>query len=120
MAERKLKVLIAGQEVTCNFGINYFYKHFNELTGIDMLGNGIEDVTPGKMLDLIPAIYAAGYLAECSAKKVDPALTKGDFDHHVMSMDEAGAAKMTNDYLDVIKTVDSSKPGEGEAQTKSP
>lgn len=117
MAEKKIKLSIAGQEVTCNFGINYFYKHFNEATGVDMLVEGLAGIGSTKMFDLIPGIYYAGYRAECSLTKSEPKLTKEDFDFHVLSADETVAAKMINDYVNTINPPDEKK---AEAQTETP
>lgn len=108
---------ISGQTVTCNFGVNYFYKHFNEITKIDMLVDGLKGIETTKMFDLIPAIYYAGYKAECSKKDVEPSLKFKDFEKYVLGGDEALAAKMINDYLGIIKTED--KPGELMAQAET-
>lgn len=107
---------VAGQEVTCNFGINYFYKHFNDATGVDMLVDGLKGIETTKMFDLIPAIYYAGYRAECSLKKEEPKVTKEEFDHHVLSADEAIAAKLVTDYINTINPPEEKK---AQAQTET-
>lgn len=112
--DKKLTLSVNGQEVTCNFGINYFYKHFHEATGIDMLIEGLKGIDSTKMFEIVPAIYYAGYRAECSLKREDPKLKKDDFEHHVLSADEATAAKLTTDYLHCINP---EPAGESEAQT---
>jgi aldehyde:ferredoxin oxidoreductase len=117
MADKKITLSIGGQEVVCNFGVNYYYLFFNEITGIDMLVEGLKGIGTTQMFKIIPAIYCAGYMAECRLKKEDPKFTKDDFEHHVLSMDEAGAEKMAIDYS---KAINPPKPGEATAQTESP
>lgn len=115
MADKKIKLLIAEQEVTCNFGVNYFYKHFNEATGIDMLVDGLKGIESTKIFDLVPAIYYAGYRAECSVSKQAASLTKDQFEHYVLSGNEATATKMLTEYLTCVTPAE--KTGELEAQT---
>lgn len=117
MPDKKIKLSIAGQEVVCNFGINYFYKHFKEITGIDMLAEGLKDMATVKMFDLTAGIYCAGYFAECSLKKEEPQIKFTDFEHHILSSDEAIAAKMVEDYLKILNPKEEEKTGEEVAQT---
>jgi hypothetical protein len=117
MADKKITLNIGGQEVVCNFGVNYFYKHFKEISGIDMLVDGLKGIETTKMFDIIPALYFAGYKAECSINKKDSTVPYEDFQFHVMSTDEAAAAKMITDYLNLLTTVDEKKT---ELQTASP
>lgn len=106
MAEKKIKLSIEGQEVVCNFGVNYFYKHFNEITGIDLFVEGLKDTATVKAFDMAAGIYCAGYFAECSFKKEEPKLSIQDFKHHVLSLDEAGAVKMVTDYTSLINVIE--------------
>jgi hypothetical protein len=117
---KKIKLSVAGQEVVCNFGVNYFYKHFYEITGTDMLVDGLKELASVKMFSLVPAIYCAGYFAECSLKKEEPKISKADFESHILSMDEKGAADMLNDYLNAINPKEETKEGEEIAQTVNP
>lgn len=119
MADKKIKLSIAGKDVTCNFGVNYFYKHFNEITGIDLLIDGLKGMASTKIFDIIPAIYFAGYKAECSTKKEEPKLSKEDFEHHVLSANEEVATSMFQDYSNVINPKEEEKPGEVVAQAVS-
>lgn len=116
MADKKITLSIEGQEAVCNFGVNYFYKHFNEATGIDMLVEGLKGIETTKMFDLVPAIYFSGYRAECSIKKQEVKIKKEDFEHYVLSADEATAAKMVTDYIQTINP----SAGEAVAQTENP
>jgi hypothetical protein len=120
MADKKIKLSVAGQEVVCNFGVNYFYKHFYEITGVDMLVDGLKGIETTKMFEVVPHIYFAGYKAECSVSKTDSQLNKDDFEHHVLSMDEAGATNLIKDYLNAINPKEETKQGEEQAQTVSP
>ena len=93
-----------GQDVVCNFGVNYFYKHFKEISGVDMLVDGLKGIETTKMFDIIPALYFAGYKAECSVNKKESKIPYEIFEFHVLSTDEKGAAKMITDYLDLLTT----------------
>lgn len=117
--DKKIKLSIAGQDVTCNFGVNYFYKHFNEITGIDMLVEGLSGMATTKIFEIIPAIYFAGYKAECSIKKEEPKVSKEDFEYHVLSANEEVAIDMFTDYKNVINPKEEEKPGEEAAQAVS-
>jgi hypothetical protein len=107
MADKKIKLVVGEQEVTCNFGVNYFYKHFQEASGIDMLVDGLKGIQTTKIFDVLPAIYFAGYKAECSINMQEVKLTKDQFEHHVLSADESTAGQMLKDYLSAIKPVES-------------
>lgn len=120
MADKKITLSIAGQEVVCNFGVNYFYKHFKEISGKDMLVEGLKGIETTQMFDIIHDLYYAGYRAECSVKREEPKLTGDDFEHFVLSSNEAGAGKLITDYLNTIKPPDDELPGEHPAQTISP
>ena len=115
MADKKIKLLVAGQEVDCNFGVNYFYKHYKEVTGVDILVDGLKGLTSTEMFDVVASLYYAGYLAECSLSKKAAGLTKEEFDDLVLSSDEEGVGKMVNDYAATIKV----ETGEDQAQTES-
>lgn len=118
MANKKIKLTINEQEVVCNFGVNYFYKHFKEVSGVDMLVDGLKGIETTKMFDIIHDLYYAGYKAQCSSNKEEPKLTHADFEYFVMSADESVASKLITDYLNTIKVPE--LPGEPPAQTISP
>lgn len=119
MADKKITLSIEGQEVVCNFGVNYFYKHFKEISGIDMLVDGLKGIETTQMFDIIPALYYAGYKADCSINKKDYQVPYEDFQFHVMSNDEKGAAKMITDYLNLL-TLSDEKKTQMELQAASP
>lgn len=119
MADKKIKLSIAGQEVTCNWGSNWYYEHFWQITGVDMLVEGLKGIETTKMFRIIPAVYYAGYLTDCSVKKEEPKLKKEDFEYHVLSGDEVLAASMIKDYFDCINPKEEEKQGELAAQTES-
>lgn len=52
MADKKITLSIAGQEVVCNFGVNYFYKFYNEITGNDPLVKGFGEVEGVALLNV--------------------------------------------------------------------
>lgn len=116
MRDRKIKLSIKGQEVVCNFGINYHYEHYFNLTGEDLLVSGFEGISTVKMFKIIPALYCAAYMSQCSINGQQQNLTLEDFRHHVLSMDEAGAAKMMTDYTSLL----AASKGEELAQTTTP
>jgi hypothetical protein len=109
MPDKLITLTVEGKQAVCNFGINYFYKHYKELTGTDLLVNGLDGITTVKLFEIIPALYCAAYLSECSKHRKDPEIKLDDFAHHILSLDEAGAAKMLTDYTNLL-----SPPKEGE------
>lgn len=119
MSYKKIKLSIAGQEVVCNFGINYFYRHYKDITGIDPMVGGFGEVEGLELFDTIGNIFYAGYRAESSLKKAEPVLSKEDFIYYVMSMDRDGVNKMSEEFTNLIVTKED-QPGEQAAQTISP
>lgn len=111
MSDKKVTIHVNGQDAVCNFGINYFYKHFKEITGIDLLVEGLKGFSSTELFDLVGRLYYAGYKAECSKNKSDAVLTEQDFTDMVLSGDEALASKLVNDYVNTLPK------GEPEAQT---
>lgn len=85
-----------------------------------MLVEGLKDIATTKMFDLVSGIYCAGYLAESSVNKKPASLGYDDFKDHVLGLDEASAAKMVTDYLNIINPKEEEKKGEEVAQTVSP
>lgn len=116
MADKKITLEIAGKSVTCNFGINYFYKHFKDITGIDMLLNGFGDTDGVNALEATKNILYAGYKAENSLNKSENGLTIEDFDHHLSSMDTKGVNDLMIKFVNIINP---EQKGEPEAQTET-
>lgn len=119
---KKLTLTINGIEAVCNFGVNYFYKHYFELTKVDLLVSGLEGIATIKIFEIMPSVYCAGYLAECSLKKEDPKLTFNDFENYVLEGDPDVANKMLSDYMDLMLPGwrENINAGEQQAQTTSP
>lgn len=118
MADKKFNLEIGGKTVTCNFGINYFYKHFKEITGIDMLIEGFGNTDGVNALDATKNVLFAGYKAELSMNKKDPELTIEDFDHHLSSMDTKGVNELMIKFVNIINP-EQKVPGEEMAQTEA-
>lgn len=112
MADKKITLSIAGQEVVCNFGVNYFYKFYNEITGNDPLVKGFGEVEGVALFDTITNIFYAGYLTDKKITKSDGNLTKDDFEFHVQSMDVEGVNKMSEQFAEILGVKGEAKPGE--------
>lgn len=106
MADKKIKLSIEGQEVVCNFGVNYFYKHFEEITGIDPMLKGFGEMEGLRLFDAIVNIFYAGYKAEQSFKREEAVLSREVFEYYVQSKDIEGVNKMSEEFanLSEVKT----------------
>lgn len=116
MPDKILTLTVEDKQAVCNFGINYFYKHYHEQTGTDLLVSGFEEIKSSKIFETLPALFYSGYLAQCSKSRKDPELSKEDFNHYVYCLDEAGAGKMFTDYVEILTKGVKIPEGEPEGQ----
>lgn len=106
-------VVINGSEAPVNFGVNWFYKFYNEASGKDLL-TGFNIEGPSQVLDLCINLYFAGYMAASKVDKFAPVLKKQDFEDYVMGLTMAEATDLMKGYTDTIKKTAPS----GEDQTQ--
>lgn len=104
---------IDGKTIPVNFGVNWFYKFYNETSGKDLM-TGFAVETSLQVLEFCVNIYYAGYMAASKMDKFTPEITKEQIEDHVMSLNMAEATKLMNDYTNTVKK--SQPEGEEQAQ----
>jgi hypothetical protein len=123
MADKKVTLSIAGKEVVCNFGVNYLYKFFKEVTGKDLMVDGLTGITTSEVFDIVPALFYSGYKADRATEKQPAELTHEDFSDHFYAGDVDLVQKAFTDYMDVISPGWNDKkdePGEAQPQAAQP
>lgn len=113
-----IPIQVNGQQVSCDFGVNWFYKHYHDVTGKDMLeGNGLEGVGTYKTFDVAAALFYAGHKAHASATKTTELITLEAITDYVMALDLKEAIALIKLYTD---TLPKAEPGEAESQAAAP
>jgi hypothetical protein len=85
-------VSIGELKLSLNLSVNWFYKYFLEITGIDLLANPrLEDATGVKSFEYAAAFVAAGYRAQCKMDKTEVKHTKEEIEDMIMSLDPVEA-----------------------------
>jgi hypothetical protein len=120
MKQKQIKI----QDVTLpiNLGVNYFYKYFFEMTGVDLIANPkLEGAEGVKMFEYAAAFIAAGYKAECKITKTDELHTKDDIEHMINSMDLLDASKIVIELVNLMNGGDPNPnaPKKGPKLTKA-
>jgi hypothetical protein len=86
------KITIGEVDFNLNLTVNWFYKYFLEITGIDLLANPrLEDATGVKAFEYAAAFVAAGYQANCRMNKTEVKHTKEAIEEMIMSLDPVQA-----------------------------
>jgi hypothetical protein len=86
------KIIIGKNQFSLNLSVNWFYKYFLEITGIDLLANPrLEDATGVKAFEYAAAFVAAGYQAQCKMDKTEVKFSKDQIEDMIMSLDPASA-----------------------------
>lgn len=102
---------INGIDAPVNFGVNWFYKFYNEASGKDLLV-GFNVNGPTEVLELCVNLYYAGYMAASKVDKFTATLKKDDFEDYVMGLTMTQATELMKAYTDTVKKSQS----EGEEQ----
>jgi hypothetical protein len=98
-----------------NLTVNWFYKYFLEITGIDLLATPrLDDATGVKAFEYAAAFISAGYQAQCKLDKTEVKYSKDVIEDMIMSLD---AAKATEIVLQLVSEI-SPKEKNAEAPKK--
>lgn len=119
---KQLTITISGNGLVCNFGVNYFYKHLKELTGIDMLADDVKNIVSTDGIGTIAGMVYAAHMAECSLAKGKPEIPLDEVEHHYLSMDATAFVVAVKEIFKVINPEENEedKPGEAETQAAQP
>ena len=85
-------ITIGEVKFSLNLSVNWFYKYFLEITGIDLLANPrLEDATGVKSFEYAAAFVAAGYQPQCRMDKSEVKYSKDQIEEMIMSLDPVQA-----------------------------
>lgn len=124
MADRKISLSIAGHDIVCNFGTNFYYKDFYEQTGDDLLVKYEEiyaELATSKVFKRLPQLYYAAYTGGCHFSNEEIKLKFEDFQWAMCSPGEVDLAKFLSDFLEINKGQETNgEEKKTELQTASP
>lgn len=107
---------IEGKEVSLDFGANWFYEHYKEDSGIDLMKDNLKvDVNSMEILSVNQSLIWAAYQTNCSIKEVQPEVTRAQVKKFVMSMDLVKAYEL---FVKLLTAKCGGKLPEGEPEEK--
>lgn len=115
MSKQLITLQVAGKQVTCNFGINYFYKFVYDITGRDMLSGNIDGLGSALGFELLADLVYAGYKANNTVSGTKEDVTHEEITRHFLSM---SPAEFTAALTDAIKAMNP-EAATGEAETQA-
>lgn len=124
---KRITVTIADKEIVIDFGVNYFHKHFKDLSGIDMLSEGVSGFLTLEGFSIAAKMIVAGNMAVKSleSKYPEPAAapdaTVGEVEHYFYSQDQETAYKIIADLIAAFAPKkEDEEPGEAKTQEAQP
>lgn len=96
---KKVQLLIGSLAVTCNFGINYFYHHYRNLTKVDLLKEPLTSLNGVVAFDTLADLFYAAHKAECSHQKTEEVVSREDIENYILSMDTSGSLELLDKFM---------------------
>ena len=100
--EKKKTIKVKEQEFAVNFGVMWFYKHFKEAIGVDLIQKGNltwEEIQGTQVVDYIAAFLYAGVKADYSVRREESPLSFPQAEALVSDLSEGEAGALLTECM---------------------